>query len=77
MNDVEIKKVDAQGRVSLPVNWRKKFLRDTDEVMIIKVDEKLEIIPTNADLSKYIDSVEVDIGEWKDYHILRKELRMP
>jgi hypothetical protein len=45
--------------------------------MIIKVDEKLEIIPTNADLSKYIDSVEVDIGEWKDYHILRKELRMP
>jgi bifunctional DNA-binding transcriptional regulator/antitoxin component of YhaV-PrlF toxin-antitoxin module len=75
MDDVEIKKVDAQGRVSLPANWRKMFLVDTNEVMIIKVDEKLEIMPTNADLSKYIDMIEVDIEEWKDYHLLRKELR--
>lgn len=75
MTHVEVKKVDAQGRISLPVDWRKSFLDRSQKVMVVKHENHLEIIPVGADLSKYIDSVDVDVKEWKDYHSLRKELR--
>ena len=68
-----IRKIDPQGRITLPSAWRKS--KNVKEVLIIETDDKLEIIPANADLSKYIDSVEVDAKDWDDYHRLRKELR--
>ncbi len=37
---------------------------------------KVEILPRDVDLSKYVDSVEVDVDNFGgDYHKLRKELR--
>ena len=70
---VEIKKVDSQGRVVLPVAWRRR--RKSDEVMVIEGRAKVEIFPRDVDLSKYVDSVEVEVDNFEDYHEMRKELR--
>ena len=37
--------------------------------------KKVEIFPRDVDLSKYIDSVEVEVDNFEDYHEMRKELR--
>ena len=69
---VEVKKIDSQGRIVLPVSWRR---RGDDEMVVVEKEKKVEIYPRDVDLSKYIDSVEVEIGTFDDYHELRKELR--
>lgn len=70
---VEIKKIDSQGRIVLPVSWRRRM--KGDEVMVVEGEAKVEIFPRDADLSRYIDSVEVEVMNFEDYHELRKELR--
>ena len=70
---VEIKKIDSQGRVVLPVAWRRR--RKSDEVVVIEERAKVEIFPRDVDLSKYVDSVEVEVDNFEDYHEMRKELR--
>jgi len=44
-------------------------------LLLLEMDEKLEVYPGGADLSKYFDSVEVDVKNFEDYHALRGELR--
>ena len=46
-----------------------------DEVVVIEEKTKVEIFPRDVDLSKYVDSVEVDVDNFEDYHEMRKELR--
>lgn len=70
---VEIKKVDSQGRVVLPIAWRRRM--KSDEVMVVEERAKVEIFPREVDLSKYVDSVEVEVDNFEDYHEMRKELR--
>lgn len=43
--------------------------------MLVEMDEKLEVYPGGADLSKYFDSVEVEVKNFEDYHALKRELR--
>jgi len=69
---VEIKKADSQGRIVLPISWRRKR---SDEVIVVEREDRLEIFPRDADLSKYVDSVEVEVVNFDDYHEIRKELR--
>jgi bifunctional DNA-binding transcriptional regulator/antitoxin component of YhaV-PrlF toxin-antitoxin module len=68
---VAVKKIDSQGRIALPVSWRR---RGDDELVVVETDEKVEIFPRDVDLSKYMDSVEVEVRAFDDYHELRKEL---
>jgi bifunctional DNA-binding transcriptional regulator/antitoxin component of YhaV-PrlF toxin-antitoxin module len=70
---VEIKKIDSQGRVVLPVSWRRRM--KGDEVVVIEEGAKVEILPRDADLSRYADSVEVEVMNFEGYHELRQELR--
>ena len=70
---ITIKKIDNQGRVLLPVSFRKKI--KSGVVYLIEHNDKLEILPADADLTKYFDSVEVDVSNFEDYHELRRELR--
>jgi len=72
MYKMEIKKIDSHGRVSMPVSWRKKLRRN--EVLVVELDNKVEVISRDADLSKYIDSVEVKVENFVEYHKLKEEL---
>ncbi len=47
---VEIKKVDKQGRLILPLDWRKEALKDTDDVFVIKEKGILKIIPKKSQI---------------------------
>ena len=73
MPKVEIRPVDARGRIILPRSWRNRF--KTGYVVIVVEDDRLEIRPADADLSRFVDSVEVEAEHFDDYHDLRKELR--
>lgn len=73
---LEERVVDSQGRVSLPAEWRKKYLKNSDKVVFTRDGKKLIILPLEAEpLSKFYDSVPVDIksdlGDWKK---VKKEL---
>jgi bifunctional DNA-binding transcriptional regulator/antitoxin component of YhaV-PrlF toxin-antitoxin module len=64
-----LKKVDKQGRLVFPKKWREKYLKDG--IVLMKIEgEKIIIEPSKKiDLTKFFDSVEVDIqsdlSEWK------------
>jgi hypothetical protein len=47
----------------------------SDEVMVVEERVKVEIFPRDVDLSKYVDSVEVEVDNFENYHEMRKELR--
>ncbi len=76
---VEVKKVDKQGRITLPSNWKKKELKDSDKVFIIMEKGILKIIPKKKpDLTKYFDSVDLDVDfieEWEEFE--RKFYEIP
>ena len=73
MPKVEIKPVDAQGRIILPKAWRNRFR--TSSVVVIDEDDRLEIRPAVADLSRFVDAVEIEAEHFDDYHKLRTGLR--
>jgi len=73
MSKVEIRPVDTQGRIILPKAWRNRL--KTNAVVVIDEDDRLEIRPADADLSRFVDAVEVDVEHFEDYHKLRKGLK--
>ena len=73
MSKVEIRPVDTQGRIILPKSWRNRLR--TRSVLVIDDDDRLEIRPADADLSRFVDAVEVDGKDFENYHTLRKGLR--
>ena len=75
--EVEVKKVDAQGRVSLPPDWRHEKLDEKREVTIQREGDALIIKPKpKSDLTEYFDSITVDVPPeaFKDPRSLRKAL---
>ena len=74
--EVEVKTVDTQGRIMLPKIWRDRYLKEKKAVVSQKGDV-IEIRPfTNIDLTKYFDSIEVDLkADLTDWHKVREELR--
>ena len=75
--EVEVRKVDSQGRVSLPGRWRKKALKESNEVIIVEQDGRLLIRPRESgDLTKFFDAFEVDVppDRFKDYTGLKRAL---
>ncbi|TXT53775.1 MAG: hypothetical protein BAJALOKI2v1_870011 [Promethearchaeota archaeon] len=70
----EIRKVDSQGRIVLPYEWRQKELKTSQEVIIIEEEGVLKIIPKKKiELKKFIDSVEFDeelikkLDDWSEF----------
>lgn len=72
---VEERSVDSHGRISLPSDWRKKYL-ETDEVIIIRREDELIIKPKKTrSLSDFFDSVDVDLkADLSDWYKVKKEL---
>ncbi len=82
--NTEIKKVDSQGRIVLPRNWREKELKDGDEVIIIEEEGILKIIPKKKiDLTQFFDKLEYDdilvdkLENWSEFEntFLKKKYR--
>ena len=73
MSKVEIRPVDSQGRIILPKAWRNRLR--TGSVIVTEEDDRLEIRPADADLSRFVDAVEVDADSFGDYHALRRKLK--
>jgi len=74
--ELEIKTVDNQGRIMLPKEWRDRYLKNKKAIVALKGD-LVEIRPfENADLTKFFDTVEVDLkADLSDWHRVREELR--
>jgi bifunctional DNA-binding transcriptional regulator/antitoxin component of YhaV-PrlF toxin-antitoxin module len=68
---VEVKKVDSQGRLILPVDWRESELEGVTEVFVIKRKGYLKIVPKRkVDLTKFFDEIDLGveaIGGWKEF----------
>lgn len=82
--NTEIRKVDSQGRIVLPHKWRKKELKEGDEVIIIEDEGILKIIPKKkVDLTQFFDSLEFDdvlidkLKNWFDFenYLLNKKFK--
>ena len=72
---VIIKDVDKQGRLVLPKNWRKKYVKRGKIVLRIEGD-KIIIKPyVLADLTEFFDKVEADIkSDLADWKSVRREI---
>ena len=72
--NTEIKKVDSQGRIVLPRDWRERELKDGNEVIIIEEKGVLKIIPKKKiDLTQFFDSLEISeellekLEDWSEF----------
>jgi bifunctional DNA-binding transcriptional regulator/antitoxin component of YhaV-PrlF toxin-antitoxin module len=68
---VEIKKVDAQGRLILPADWRETEIGESRELYVIKRKGYLKLVPKRrVDLTKYFDKVDLgvkSIERWSEF----------
>lgn len=71
-----LKEVDEQGRVVLPIAWRREHLRGRT-VLLRPRGSVLEILPQEAaDLTAYFDSARADVkADLADWHGVRRDLR--
>ncbi len=74
MCDVVVKRVDAQGRISLPIAWRRGW--KSDKVVLTKRDGSIEVAPMEPlKPSELFDSIEVPADvDFSDPHALRRGL---
>jgi len=69
---IEVRKVDYQIRIVLPLDWRENDLKDSQEVIIIKEKGFLKIIPKKKiDLTRFFDSLDFgdDITLWGNFRV--------
>jgi hypothetical protein len=68
---VEVKKLDSQGRLILPADWRESEVGESREVYVIKRKGYLKLVPKRKiDLTACFDKVDLgvkSIGNWSDF----------
>lgn len=68
---VEVKKVDSQGRLILPADWREAEVGESRELYVVKRKGYLKIVAKRrVDLTEDFDRVELGVGvvgRWKDF----------
>ena len=68
---VEVKKMDSQGRLILPADWREAEIGESRELYIIKRKGYLKIVPKRrVDLTENFDKVDLgveSIESWKQF----------
>jgi bifunctional DNA-binding transcriptional regulator/antitoxin component of YhaV-PrlF toxin-antitoxin module len=72
MEEIEVRRVDGQGRVLLPSSWRARELGSAKEVIIMTGEGgHLRIVPKKKiHLTKFFDSVDLGvdvIGDWGSF----------
>jgi bifunctional DNA-binding transcriptional regulator/antitoxin component of YhaV-PrlF toxin-antitoxin module len=74
MSEAVVKRIDPQGRISLPVDWRKEW--KCKKVVLTRRGSKIEVAPIEPlNPSELFDSIEVpgDV-DFSDPHALKKGL---
>lgn len=73
---VEERRVDSQGRISLPAEWRREHLDQEGDVVIVNMGEELLIKAKKSQkLSEFFDSVDVELkSDLSDWHRVKDEL---
>jgi len=71
MEKVVIKRVDSQGRIVIPKEWRDRF--NTDEFILVLKDDRIELYPRVSNLTKLIDSIDVEELP-SDWHELKRKV---
>ena len=73
---VEERRVDSQGRISLPAKWRREHLDQEGDVVIVNMGEELLIRAKKSQrLSEFFDSVDVELrSDLSDWHRVKDEL---
>lgn len=70
-NAIEVKKVDKQGRFVIPSDWRRREMRDTDEVFLLKKKGFLKIVPKRkVSLTDFFDKADLSveaIDNWAEF----------
>ena len=70
---VEVRKVDAQGRLILPPDWRKTQIPEEGEVYVIKRRGYLKILPRRkVDLTALFDKVPLGVEAIEDWRKFEK-----
>ena len=68
---MEIRRVDSQGRIILPADWRESEIGRSRELYVIKRKGYLKIIPKRrADLTVNFDKIDLHveaIGDWREF----------
>ncbi len=68
---VEVKKVDSQGRLILPADWRETEIGESRELYVIKRKGYLKLVPKRkVDLTEFFDKVDLgvdSVGSWKAF----------
>ncbi len=72
-----VKRVDSQGRISIPVEWRRGW--KSDRVILRRHGDRVEVTPIEPiPPSSLFDSIEVgDNVDFTDPHSLRRALLEP
>jgi len=74
MVEAVVKEVDPQGRISIPINWRKGW--KSRKLVLRRQGDRIEIIPIEpTPPSELFDSVEISENvDFTDPHSLKKAL---
>ncbi len=68
---VEVKRIDSQGRLILPADWRESEVGESRELYIVKRKGYLKIIPKRTvDLTEDFDKVDLGVEalrSWKEF----------
>jgi bifunctional DNA-binding transcriptional regulator/antitoxin component of YhaV-PrlF toxin-antitoxin module len=74
MEETVVKKIDPQGRISIPIEWRSSW--KSSKVILMRHGNKIEITPIEpVSPSSLFDSIKVtDEADFTDPHSLKKAL---
>jgi len=71
---IEFRKVDSQGRLILPADWRETEIGEDRELYIIKRKGYLKIIPKRrVDLTKNFDTVDLGVESIRNWNEFQKK----
>jgi len=77
LSDVEVRRLDPQGRLLIPGEWRREVFGGSSEVVMRRFEDRIMVMPfSKKSLTEFFDSVEVDVSpeDFRDYHRLRAVL---
>ena len=70
---VEIKDVDARGRILLTKDWRDKYLKGSKEVIVVSSGGVVRIKPYSAaDFMRYCIEADASLSNLSDMHKTKK-----